>query len=69
MNLLEHYIKQVHNIKDVTNDYNNHTNDVALEPLLEVDLTYDCYGAIQRRTMKFWKNEWDNNIKRGYFFG
>ena len=69
MNLVEHYIKKVYSTKDVTDDYNNHTNDVAIESLLEVDIEYNCYGRTERSIKRFWKSEWDTISKRGYFFG
>lgn len=63
MNLLEHYIKEVHSVMDVT----NRLAYPASEPMYAVDLTYDCYGAIERKTKHFYKSEWEEAQKKGYF--
>ena len=57
MNLLEHYIKEIHSVKDITYDFTKHCGYTPREPLLEVDLTYDCYGVVNRNNRKFWKSD------------
>lgn len=68
MNLLEHYIEEIHDEKDITKEYENYTNDTPLEPLLEVDMTTDCYGVIERKKRRFWKSELDKAKRSGKFF-
>ena len=68
MNLLEHYIKEIHSVTDVTKEYINYTNDDPLEPLFEIDMTVDCYGNISRTKTRFWEKEWETIKKRGYYF-
>ena len=63
MNLLEHYIKEVHFVTDVTNKLAYPTS----EPLYAVDLTYDCYGVTERKVRHFYKSEWDSAREKGYF--
>ena len=63
MNLLEHYIKEVHFVTDVTNKLAYPTS----EPLYAVDLTYDCYGVTERKVKHFYKSEWEEARKKGYF--
>ena len=63
MNLLEHYIKEVHFVKDVTKKISWKPK----EPIYAVELTYDCYGAIGRKIMHFRKSEWEKAQKNGYF--
>ena len=63
MNLLEHYIKEVHFVTDVTNKLAYPTS----EPLYAVDLTYDCYGRIARIPKQFYKSDWEKTVERGYF--
>ena len=67
MNLLEHYIKEIHGVKDITNKFAEHAGYEPGEPLLEVDLTYDCYGRIKRTTELFWKSNFERVKKQGYF--
>ena len=67
MNLLEHYIKEIHSIKDITNEFIECCGYVPNEPLLEVDLTYDCYGVVKRGKMTFWKSNFEMVKNEGYF--
>ena len=67
MNLLEHYIKEIHNVTNITDHIAKHSGFAPSEPLLQVDLTYDCYGIIERKTMTFTESNWKNIKKTGYF--
>ena len=67
MNLLEHYIKEIHSVTDITNKFTERCGYEPGEPLLEVDLTYDCYGFIKRDNMTFWKSNFERAKKQGYF--
>lgn len=69
MNMLEHYIEEVHHVKDVTKQYEKSTGDTPKDPVLEVDVTYNCYGAVERSTRHFYKTEWEEAEKNGYFMG
>ena len=57
MNLLEHYIKQIHEVKE----YEEYPD------MLEVDVTYDCYGDIKRGKHITSKEQWKVDSSRGYF--
>jgi hypothetical protein len=57
MNLIEHFIIEVHEIKEF-DDYPN---------IIEVDVTTNCYGAIQRAKQCFSKEKWQKAIAQGYF--
>lgn len=48
MNVLEHFIKEIHSVRDITEEFEQHSGREPAEPLLQVDLTYDCYGIITR---------------------
>lgn len=63
MNLLEHYIKEVHYVLDVTNRLAYPTS----EPMYSVELTYDCYGSTGRMRKHFYKSEWEEAQVKGYF--
>lgn len=58
MNLLEHYIQEIHHteLKHINN-----------WDLVEVDLTYDCYGITERKIKLFWPEEWEEIKTKGYF--
>lgn len=68
MNLLEHYIKEIHSVRKCEEEW---TKDDYFkdEEYVEVDLTYDCYGSI-KRTIRCWEKEYFEHIKeQGYFMG
>ena len=67
MNLLEHYIKEVNSVEDVSNQFKERHGYSPCEPLLRVDLTCDCYGRIERETWFFLESEWKDKQKKGYF--
>lgn len=69
MNLIEHYIKEVHSEEDVTNKYEEKNGIQPNENILKVDLTYNCYGVITRETRNFFKSEWEIAKLKGYFMG
>ena len=46
MNLLEHYIKEIHSVQDVSDKFEKTTGNKPKEPLYEVDVTFDCYGVV-----------------------
>ena len=57
MNLLEHYIIEVHDVVEFT----------AVPGMIKVDLTYDCYGTIQRGKHITSKEEWEKELAKGYY--
>lgn len=57
MNLLEHYIKEIHSIKEY--EGNN--------SFLLVDLTTDCYGVISRQIHFATKEQWENEKELGFY--
>ena len=67
MNVLEHFIKEIHSVRDITEEFKQHSGYEPTEPLLQVDLTYDCYGIITRETKTFWKSDFERAKKEGYF--
>lgn len=66
MNLLEHYIKEIHSVRKCEEEWTKE-DDFKDKEYVEVDLTYDCYGCIERRT-RCWDKEYFEYIKeKGYF--
>ena len=39
MNVLEHFIKEIHSVRDITEEFKQHSGCEPAEPLLQVDLT------------------------------
>ena len=67
MNLLEHYIKEIHNVQDVSDKFVRATGSKPKEPLYEVDVTVDCYGVVERTRKIMSKSEFEQAKKQGYF--
>jgi hypothetical protein len=57
MNTLEHYILEIHSEKQ----------DEKYPDMLEVDVTYNCYGSKQRTIHLTFKERWEIDKQRGYF--
>lgn len=62
MNLVEHFIVTVHAVEDVTRKMKEPS-----ERILAVDLTYNCYGRVERQVRHFRESEWNQAVERGYF--
>ena len=67
MNLLEHYIKEIHNVQDVSDKFEKATGGEPKEPLYEVDVTFDCYGVVERNRKIMSKSDFEQTKKQGYF--
>ena len=67
MNLLEHYIKEIHNVQDVSDKYEEAIGHKPKEPLYEVDVTFDCYGVVERKREIMSKSDFEQTKKQGYF--
>lgn len=67
MNLLEHKIIEIHSVKDVTSAFVEHCGYEPDEPLLTVNLTYDCYGVRKTTDVTFWKSNFEAAKKNGYY--
>ena len=67
MNLLEHYIKEIHNVQDVSDKFVKTTGIKPKEPLYEVDVTVDCYGVVERTRKIMSKSEFEQAKKQGYY--
>lgn len=55
MNLLEHYIIEVHEIIPGPDD------------AIIVIVTCDCYGIVEKTQHSTTRSQWDSDVKRGYF--
>ena len=59
MNLLEHKIIEIHSVKDVTSAFVEHCGYNPDEPLLTVNLTFDCYGLRKTKDVTFWQSTFE----------
>ena len=67
MNLLEHYIKEIHSVQDISDKYEKVIRQKPKEPLYEVDITVDCYGVVERTRKIMSKSALEQAKKQGYF--
>ena len=72
MNLLEHYIKKVISVVDVTKEWEKcmqeeDPNFVETDPMLQVAIIVNCYGQTTGITEMFHKSEWDKIQEQGYY--
>ena len=67
MNLLEHCIKEIHSVTDITVEYEKRGHK-SPEPLLEVDMTIVCYGVTERTKKQFWKSEFELAKIMGHYY-
>ena len=67
MNILEHFIKEIHCVTDVSMQFEKVTGQKPKEKLLEVDLTVDCYGSVDRRKRLFSQTDWEVAKLKGFF--
>lgn len=59
MNILEHYILEVHQVIECEN----------VPGMVKVDLTYDCWGSTQRDWHTTTKEAWEKELAQGYYLG
>lgn len=66
MNLLEHYIKEIHEVCEVVKKHKDGTEEFLY---LLIDVTYDCYGRINRDKNHYVKNyaELEKIKEKGYY--
>lgn len=64
MNLLEHYIREVHSVEEYKEEWTKEFPDIEF---VKVDVTYDCYGRTERKTHVWNKAQW-NAIKTQKYF-
>ena len=62
MNLLQVYILEIHSVEDVTDRCK-----WATEPMIEVDMTTECYGKIERRKEVFSESAWEGAKEKGWY--
>lgn len=64
MNLVQHFIVEVHSVEDVTEKCK-----FATEPMVEVDITVNCFGVIKRNKEVFGEYTWNAVKEKGWYLG
>lgn len=72
MNLLEHYIKEVISVEDVTKEWEDFIrkdtpNFVETDPMLEIKILINCMGIEEYNILWYHKSEWDKIQEQGYY--
>lgn len=72
MNLLEHYIKEVISVVDVTKEWEyfmrkDIPNFVETDPILEIKILINCMGIEEYNILWHHKSEWDKIQEQGYY--
>lgn len=67
MNLLEHYILEIHSVKDITSDIEKRVGHELEEPMLLVNLTCDCYGVKETTDVTFFESAFTEAKECGYY--
>jgi hypothetical protein len=66
MNILEHYIVEIHSVTPYEADW---TSEFPDRKFVQVDMTHDCYGQVLRNTHVFNTKEWEQIKSQGYYMG
>lgn len=67
MKLTEHKVIEIHNVVDITKEFEAMYGYLPCDIMYEVDLTYTVNGERIRRTRTMFRCELDGIRKRGYF--
>ena len=68
MNLLEHYIKEIISVEDVTNNYHSLCGTITIdEPIYKIKMVINCYGNRETVEVVWRKGLYETNVKRGYY--
>lgn len=67
MHLTEHKVIEIHNVVDVTKDFEKFYGYLPCDIMYEMDLTYTVGGERIRRKRTMFRCELDGIRKRGYF--
>lgn len=66
MNILEHYIEEIHSVKPYTEEW---TKEFPDRKFVEVDVTSNCWGCVERQKHVWTVVELAKHKEQGYFWG
>ncbi len=67
MNLLEHYIKEVYSVEDITEEFKRNVGHEPCRPMVKVKMRVNCYGKEEDAESTFFADEWETAQKQGYY--
>ena len=72
MNLLEHYIKEIISVEDVTKEWEKcmqeeDPNFVETDSMLEIKVLVNCMGVEEYNILCRHKSEWEKIQEQGYY--
>ena len=73
MNLLEHYIKEIISVEDVTKEWEKYMqeeedpNFIETDPMLEIKVLVNYMGVEEYNILWYHKSEWDKIQEQGYY--
>ena len=66
MNLLEHYIKEVYSIEDITEEFKKKVGHSPCRPMVKVKMRVNCYGREEDTESTFFVDEWEEAKQKDY---
>lgn len=67
MNLLEHYIKEVYSVEDITEEFKRNAGHAPCRPMVKAKMRVNCYGIEEDTESTFFADEWETAQKQGYY--
>ena len=73
MNLLEHYIKEIISVEDVTKEWEKYMqeeedpNFIETDPMLEIKVLVNYMCVEEYNILWYHKSEWDKIQEQGYY--
>lgn len=67
MNLLEHYIKEVYSVEDITEEFKKKVGHSPCRPMVKVNMRVNCYGREEDTESTFFIDEWQEAQQKGYY--
>lgn len=69
INLVECKIKEIHSVTDVSDEFETERGYKPRETMLEIDMTYEKLGKIERDKFWYYKSDWESLRVSGCFWG
>lgn len=67
MDLLEHYIKEVYSVEDITEEFKKKVGYSPCRPMVKVKMRVNCYGIVEDTEHTFFADEWEEAKQKGYY--
>lgn len=67
MNLLEHYIKEIYSVEDITEEFKKKVGRNPVDSMVAVKMRINCYGVEEDTEEIFRVPQWEEIKKQGYY--